>query len=179
MVALVAFVVAESCGARASFPSGATRESFTRTAAITFETLRPGGFPPPAAALLRDARSLFDKARPSLAVALMAFLSFNPAPTRRVFRRPSTRSRGAWRRAARRWLTAATALSGPYVGRAARLCACWALANCLARAPRVDTDVVLAAPPIVHALAATVASVFGQTPGAPGGSGAAPATSRR
>jgi len=175
VVTLVAFVVAESCGARASFPSGATRESFTRTAAITFETLRPGGFPPPAAALLRDARSLFDKARPSLAVALMAFLSFNPAPTRRVSRESfHALARCLAARGAPGWVTAATALSGPYVGRAARLCACWALANRLALAPRVDTDVVLAAPPIVRALAATVASVFGQTPGAPGGSGAAP-----
>ena len=164
VVTLVAFVVAESCGARASFPSGATRESFTRTAAITFETLRPGGFPPPAAALLRDARSLFDKARPSLAVALMAFLSFNPAPTRRVSRESfHALARCLAARGAPGWVTAATALSGPYVGRAARLCACWALANRLALSPRVDTDVVLAAPPIVRALAATVASVFGQS----------------
>ena len=51
-----------------------------------------------------------------------------------------------------------------------RLCVCWALANKLARAPCIDSSVVLAAPPILRALAATVASVFGDA-GAIGGAG--------
>ena len=170
VVALVAFVVVESCGARASFPSCATRESFERTAAATFESLRLGGLPQPLQALLRDARYLLEKARPALVIALMAFLSLNPAPLRRTCRETfHALARCLAAREAPNWVTAATALSGPYVGRAARLCVCWALANHLARLPRIDSAMVLAAPPILRALAATVASVFGDA-GAPDGS---------
>ena len=91
VIALVAFAAVEACGARASFPSGATRESFTRSAVITFETLRPGGLSLPPwpdffPALLRDARTLLEKTRPSLVIALMAFLTVNPAPLRRASR---------------------------------------------------------------------------------------------
>ena len=167
VIALVAFVAVEACGARASFPSGATRESFTRSAVTTFETLRPGGLslPPwPAffAALLRDARTLLEKTRPSLVIALMAFLTVNPAPLRRASRETfHALARCLAARDAPNWVTAATALSGPYVGRALRLCFFWALANRLARLPCVDSGTVLAAPPILRALAATVASVFG------------------
>ena len=167
VIALVAFVAVEACGARASFPSGATRESFTRSAVTTFETLRPGGLslPPwPAffAARLRDAWTLLEKTRPSLVIALMAFLTVNPAPLRRASRETfHALARCLAARDAPNWVTAATALSGPYVGRALRLCFFWALANRLARLPCVDSGTVLAAPPILRALAATVASVFG------------------
>ena len=162
IVALVAFVVVESCGARASFPSCATLESFERVATETFETLRPGGPLPPLQALLRDARRHLAKTRPTLVIALMAFLSLNPAPLRRASRETfHALARCLAAREARNWVTAVIALSGPYVGRAARLCVCWALVNHLARLPRVDTSVVLAAPPILQALAGTIASLFG------------------
>jgi hypothetical protein len=95
---------------------------------ITFETLRPGGLslPPWPAfypALLRDARTLLEKTRPSLVIALMAFLTVNPAPLRRASRETfHALARCLAARDAPNWVTAATALSGPYVGRALRLC---------------------------------------------------------
>ena len=173
VIALVAFAAVEACGARASFPSGATRESFTRSAVITFETLRPGGLSLPPwpdffPALLRDARTLLEKTRPSLVIALMAFLTVNPAPLRRASRETfHALARCLAARDAPNWVTAATALSGPYVGRALRLCFFWALANRLARLPCVDSGTVLAAPPILRALAATVANVFGDAGATP------------
>jgi hypothetical protein len=163
VIALVAFAVVEACGARASFPS----------AVATLETLRPGGLalPPFAEALLRDARTLLDTSSPSLVIALMAFLTVNPAPLRRASRETfHALARCLAARDAPNWVTAATALSGQYFGRAMRLCVCWTLANKLARAPCIDSSVVLAAPPIMRALAATVASVFGDA-GAIGGDG--------
>ena len=57
VVALVAFVVAESCGARAAVAACEPPESVTPTPPITIQNQRPGGVTPPPAALLRDARS--------------------------------------------------------------------------------------------------------------------------
>jgi len=117
VIALVAFAVVEACGARASFPPGATGESFTRSAVATLETLRPGGLvlPPFAEALLRDARTLLDTSSPSLVIALMAFLTVNPAPLRRASRETfNALARCLAARDAPNWLTAATALSGEF-----------------------------------------------------------------
>ena len=63
--------------------------------------------------LLRNARTLLDTNSPSLVIALMAFLTVNPAPLRRASRETfNALARCLAARDAPHWLTAATALSG-------------------------------------------------------------------
>ena len=56
-------------------------------------------------------------------------------------------------------------MSGPYVGRAVRLCVTWALFNHVVRLPIFDPSTVLSTPPVVRELLGTLSSVFGQGAG--------------
>ena len=165
--ALVTLVVVEGCTSSVSsaFSSSASKSKLLQTMQTTVPPDGLMGLMPPD--LPRhttfDCHKLLKNVKPIATIALMSFLSITPVPLRRVSR--ITFNALALLLAANgapAWTTAAVALSGPYVGRAVRLCITWALANHLVRNPAIfDPSIVLSVPPVAQELFGTLSSVFG------------------